>query len=163
MIRKNHPGFPSDIFVILETVGASLLIADGTIFLAKKINNIGPISFLTTKFNINGTKLTKIYEFTSVLANTGTIKETSLSNFLGESMAEKVIVSVTMPKMASSDIIHTYKIMPGSQVMKPTCDASNLTLRNVVVLIFRNICFKFNPSCLSEYTRIHIWWFQNEY
>ena len=45
MIRKNHPGFPSDVFVILETVGASLLIADGTIFLARKMKIVGPVSF----------------------------------------------------------------------------------------------------------------------
>ena len=51
------------------------------------------------------------------LANTGIIKEVSLSNFLGESMAEKVIVTIIMPKMTSSDIIHTYKVMPGSQVI----------------------------------------------
>ena len=106
-------------------------------FSPKKINNIGPITFLTTNFNIDGIKMIKIYEFTSVLANTGTIKETSLSNFLGESMAEKVIVSIIMPKMTSSDIIHTYKVMPGSQVFKPTCDANNLMLRIVVVFDFQ--------------------------
>ena len=56
-------------------------------------------------------------------------------------MAEKVIVSIVMPKMTSSDIIHTYKVMPGSQVMKPTRDASNPMLRIVVVLIFRELLF----------------------
>ena len=52
-------------------------------------------------------------------------------------MAEKVIVSIIMPKMTSSDIIHTYKVMPGSQVIKPTCDANNLMLRIVVVFDFQ--------------------------
>ena len=48
--------------------------------------------------------------------DTGDVKTYFLEDFINLNMSGKVITSVSVPAMTSSDVIRTYKIMPRAEV-----------------------------------------------
>lgn len=95
MLKHLHRDFPSDLFVVLETVGASISIR---LFMICSLR----LLFIWKQF----------FSYFSTVDCKGVLTEKSLPEFLDVDMQNCIVFSVTLPPLSKNHFVKTFKIMP---------------------------------------------------
>ncbi len=103
MLKHAHKEFPSDLFIVLETVGAKITISKHRLILIEKFPHQHLLFLLTSLLTFN------------ILVNRNReMKELSLSQFLETDMNGKVLLLIKFIPLSTDHVVKSFKIMPRS-------------------------------------------------
>lgn len=116
MIKKQIPGFQSDIYLFLETIGGEMTISKSTYYVSfTKIHATVRNTILFPFFSTSGVKKLKctdilIFLYFFTVSSDGLKRVISMQGFLSEDMSGKIILDIIIPPLSEQANVRTYKV-----------------------------------------------------